>query len=103
MRCHPGGYWLAQAGASKGATASFLVSVPETGVDSVAITWALLDPIMTAIRPVSAFLTAVISGIFINLLPEKETVPVEDTDISDYPDACVNTPESKARPRSSYD
>lgn len=89
---------LRKQGASKGATASFLVSVPETGVDSVAITWALLDPIMTAIRPVSAFLTAVISGIFINLLPEKETVPVEDTDISDYPDACVNTPESKARP-----
>ena len=62
---------LRKQGASKGATASFLVSVPETGVDSVAITWALLDPLMTIIRPISAFLTALVTGSLINLLPEK--------------------------------
>ena len=63
---------LRKQGASKGATASFLVSVPETGVDSVAITWALLDPLMTIIRPVSAFITALATGSLINLLPEKK-------------------------------
>ncbi|MBW2520276.1 MAG: SO_0444 family Cu/Zn efflux transporter [Deltaproteobacteria bacterium] len=63
---------LRKQGASKGATASFLVSVPETGVDSVAITWALLDPFMTIIRPVSAFITALATGSLINLLPEKK-------------------------------
>ncbi|PLX85569.1 MAG: hypothetical protein C0614_04300 [Desulfuromonas sp.] len=62
---------LRRQGASKGATASFLVSVPETGVDSVAITWALLDPLMTIIRPVSAFITALVTGSLINLMPEK--------------------------------
>jgi uncharacterized membrane protein YraQ (UPF0718 family) len=61
---------LRKQGASKGATASFLVSVPETGIDSVAITWALLDPLMTIIRPVSAFITALATGSLINLLPE---------------------------------
>jgi len=64
---------LRKQGASKGATASFLVSVPETGVDSIAITWALLDPVMTVVRPVAAFLTAVATGICINLLPEKNS------------------------------
>lgn len=71
---------LRKQGASKGATASFLVSVPETGVDSIAITWALLDPVMTAVRPVSAFLTAVVTGICINLFPDKETNPVKESD-----------------------
>ncbi|MDT8442503.1 MAG: SO_0444 family Cu/Zn efflux transporter [Desulfuromonadales bacterium] len=61
---------LRRQGASKGATASFLVSVPETGVDSVAITWALLDPLMTVLRPVAAFVTALFTGTLINLLPE---------------------------------
>lgn len=78
---------LRKQGASKGATASFLVSVPETGVDSIAITWALLDPIMTIIRPVSAFLTAVVTGIFINLIPDKSAPEVveknEDCGCSD--------------------
>jgi len=63
---------LRKQGASKGATASFLVSVPETGVDSIAITWALLDPLMTIARPITAFITAVVTGFFINLIPDRK-------------------------------
>lgn len=66
---------LRKQGASKGATASFLVSVPETGVDSIAITWALLDPLMTVIRPLSAFFTALLTGSLINLLPDRTPAP----------------------------
>lgn len=69
---------LRKQGASKGATASFLVSVPETGVDSVAITWALLDPLMTVIRPASAFLTALFTGGLINLLPDRSVSRADD-------------------------
>jgi len=79
---------LRKQGASKGATASFLVSVPETGVDSIAITWALLDPIMTIIRPVSAFFTAVVTGIFINFIPDKQT-----PNIAVNSEACKRTVE----------
>ena len=46
---------LKKQGASNGATISFLVSTPESGVDSISVTYALLDPIMTIARPVSAF------------------------------------------------
>ncbi len=53
---------LRKRGASKGSTASFLISTPETGVDSISVTWALLDPVMTVVRPLLAFLTAVCTG-----------------------------------------
>lgn len=66
----PAAIQLRKQGASKGATAGFLISVPETGVDSMAITWALLDPVMMVIRPVTAFFTAISTGLLINRLPE---------------------------------
>jgi hypothetical protein len=56
---------LRDRGARKGAVASFLVSTPETGVDSISVTYALLDPIMTVLRPVAAFLTAIVAGFFV--------------------------------------
>lgn len=74
----PAAIGLRKQGASKGATASFLISVPETGVDSMAITWALLDPLMTLLRPVAAFFTAIFAGLWINRLPEApEPLPAQ--------------------------
>jgi hypothetical protein len=65
---------LRKQGASRGATLSFLISTPETGVDSIAVTYALLDPIMTIFRPLAALLTAVFAGVAENVL-----VPLDDT------------------------
>ena len=53
---------LRNAGAGKGAVASFLIATPESGVDSIALTWALTDPLMTVARPVTAFATAIAAG-----------------------------------------
>jgi len=63
---------LRKRGATRGATVSFLISTPETGVDSIAITYALLDPIMTIFRPIAAFVTALAAGITNNLLIKDE-------------------------------
>ncbi|MGE4345373.1 MAG: SO_0444 family Cu/Zn efflux transporter [Geoalkalibacter sp.] len=71
----PAAIGLRKQGASKGASAAFLVSVPETGVDSVAITWALFDPVMTVVRPVASFITATVTGLLINRLPEDAPEP----------------------------
>lgn len=71
---------LRKQGANKGATTAFLISTPESGVDSIAITYALLDPIMTIVRPVAAFLTAMIAGIAENLIfwqQNKEEIVVD--------------------------
>lgn len=69
----PAAIGLRKQGAGRGASAAFLVSTPESGVDSIAITWALLDPVMTIVRPVAAFITGTLTGILINLLPEETT------------------------------
>jgi hypothetical protein len=62
---------LQKQGANKGATTAFLISTPESGVDSIAVTYALLDPIMTVVRPVAAFFTAVTAGLVENILDWK--------------------------------
>jgi len=58
---------LKSQGANKGAVTAFLISTPESGVDSMAVSYALLDPIMTVARPVVAFFTAAAAGIVENL------------------------------------
>ncbi len=92
----PAAIGLRKQGASKGASAAFLVSVPETGVDSVAITWALLDPVMTFVRPFSAFITATITGLLINLLPEdaRDEVPAKSCSSS----CCAEDEEIPMKP-----
>ncbi len=62
----PAAAGLKKQGAGKGAVTSFLISTPETGVDSIAVSYALLDPLMTVIRPVVAFITAVAAGIAVS-------------------------------------
>ena len=58
----PAALGLRRAGASKEATVSFLISTPETSIDSVAVTYALMGPIMAVYRPVSALITAFATG-----------------------------------------
>lgn len=58
-------------GASRGATVSFLLSTPQTGVDSIAITYALLGPLFTVFRPIAAFITGLIGGGLVQLFGEK--------------------------------
>lgn len=52
-------------GASKAASTSFLIATPQTGVDSIAATWAMLGPAFAIIRPVAALVTAVGGGLFV--------------------------------------
>jgi len=84
----PAALGLRKKGASKGATVSFLVSTPETGVDSIALTYALMDPLMTLARPVAAFVTAVLAGVAENFLGRQEA-PAEP---SRLPCGCPEEP-----------
>jgi len=53
---------LYQRGASRAATTAFLLSTPQTGVDSIFVTFSLLGPLMAVYRPVAAFVTGVLGG-----------------------------------------
>lgn len=70
----PAAVELRRAGASKGATTSFLVSTPETGVDSILVNYAMLDPLMTVLRPLAALCTGALAGLAVNRF-DAETGP----------------------------
>lgn len=57
---------LYRHGASKGATSSFLLSTPQTGVDSIFATYALMGPVFAVVRPVIALLNGVFGGLLID-------------------------------------
>ena len=57
---------LRESGASKGSTVSFLVSTPQTGVDSILLTYGMLGPIFAFFRPLAALISGMFSGIVIN-------------------------------------
>lgn len=56
---------IRRSGASKASTASFLVATPETGVDSIGITYALMGPIMAVARPIAAIVSAIVAGVLV--------------------------------------
>lgn len=65
---------LREAGASKGAAAGFLISTPQTGIDSILATFALLGPVFAVARPLAAFMTGLFGGIAVNLMTRDEKV-----------------------------
>ncbi|MFP4477395.1 MAG: SO_0444 family Cu/Zn efflux transporter [Desulfatibacillaceae bacterium] len=85
----PAAVSLRKQGANKGAVSSFLISTPESGVDSIAISYALLDPILTVVRPLAGFVTATAAGIFENLLDDRTSGEVvAPPDLTCPIDAC---------------
>ena len=86
----PAAVSLRKQGASNGATTAFLISTPESGVDSISITYALLDPIMTIARPLVAFVTATVAGITENFFgPNNQTTRITP-DLSCPVDGCCD-------------
>jgi uncharacterized protein len=70
---------LRRSGASPAATTAFLISTPQTGVDSIAVTGALLGPVFAVFRPLAALLTGVLGGALAGL-GESGPQPPEETD-----------------------
>ena len=99
---------LRKSGASKGATASFLSSTPQTGVDSILTTYALLGGLFSAVRVLVAFTCGIVTGYLIELFC-KATTPVVpealsyDVSLSNCPDpinsmAPLDTIDSRVPP-----
>lgn len=69
----PTGTALYKNGASKGGTVSFLISTPQTGVDSILATFSLLGLPFAIIRPLAALITGITGGIITGHLTPNET------------------------------
>lgn len=75
---------LRREGASKGATTSFLIATPQTGVDSIIATYSLMGLPFAIIRPLAALVTALLGGTLVNAFDrndkEETVVPVQESD-----------------------
>jgi len=92
---------LRRQGATKGATVAFLVATPETGIDSIALSYALTDPILTVARPLAGILTAIAAGFATNFVdgrrPRAHGGPSHEA--AEVPaDACVTHAHEHAQP-----
>lgn len=65
---------LRKDGASKGATISFLIATPQTGIDSIIATYSLMGLPFAILRPTAAFVTALFGGSLTNYIDSKEDV-----------------------------
>ena len=71
---------LREAGASKGSTVSFLVSTPQTGVDSIFLTYGMLGPVFALFRPLAAFVSGIFSGLVVNSFDDGAHHHLSNTD-----------------------
>jgi hypothetical protein len=80
----PTGISFYKHGASKASTVSFLISTPQTGVDSIFVTYSMLGLPFAIIRPVVAFITGLFGGLVTKKIdPEKEETVLQNNENGD--------------------
>lgn len=88
----PAAISLRKQGAGKGATLSFLISTPETSVQSVLLTYALLGPVMAIYRPVAACVTALVAGFAENFFEKRYPTDTPEGANEPVPTCCGDKP-----------
>jgi uncharacterized membrane protein YraQ (UPF0718 family) len=80
---------LHKHGASKGSTIAFLLSTPQTGVDSIFVTLSLLGPVFAVFRPVAALITGLIGGTLVDIFEQNAQTQKEPAE--KCTDECCST------------
>ena len=83
---------LKKQGAGKGAAASFLISTPQTGLDSFFATYSMLGWVFTIIRPVTAFITGIFGGVLIEKFGTKDPEKKEPADANNNTESNNDAP-----------
>jgi len=80
--------YLRKHGASKASSASFLISTPQTGIDSIIVTYSMLGPFFAIYRPIIAFISGVLGGGIIKATDKNgndvENIECEDECCNEY-------------------
>ena len=82
---------LRKEGASKGATVSFLIATPQTGVDSIIATYSLMGLPFALIRPFVALATSLFGGVLVNRLDDNKAVVSDSGHASDTSASAAST------------
>lgn len=81
---------LRRSGASASATSSFLVATPETGIDSVSVSYALLGPVFAVYRPFAAIMSAIITGLLVSTIKEEDIKSPYQDNADEKSNCCGN-------------
>ncbi|MCP4994825.1 MAG: SO_0444 family Cu/Zn efflux transporter [Gammaproteobacteria bacterium] len=94
----PAALGIRRAGASKASTLSFMIATPETGPDSIAISYALLGPFMAILRPIAAIISAIFTGLLGLLIRDNTPETVENKPIKACSSCCSGSCEIPEEP-----
>lgn len=67
----PTAVYMSKNGASKGSTISFLISTPQTGIDSIIATYGMLGPLFAIFRPFAALIMGLAGGLSVKLFGDN--------------------------------
>lgn len=74
----PTGISFFKSGATKGSSVSFLISTPQTGIDSILVTYSLLGLPFAIIRPFIALATGFFGGVLTNKVDDSVEVQTSE-------------------------
>lgn len=91
---------LRRQGASKGASTSFLIATPQTGVDSIAATYALLGLPFAIVRPIAALVGSVAGGMAVDRSDKDgENDTPQNASATAFSDGCCQSAAEAEAPR----
>ena len=85
--------YLSKHGASKGSVTSFLISTPQTGIDSIFITYGMLGPVFAIYRPIVAFISGIFGGSIVHAFDNDDI----SAQVDDCSDDCCDENHSKSK------
>ena len=80
---------LYKHGANRSATTSFLISTPQTGVDSILVTYSLLGPIFAIFRPIAALFAGIVGGLAVEISDHGSESKIKSTEITEQNDKSI--------------
>lgn len=86
---------LRKSGATRGATASFLSATPQTGVDSILATYALMGGPFATVRVLVALISGCLSGFLIERLVKEPVIFKPPQSTPPTVSSCCSKPQTK--------
>ena len=63
-----------------------MISTPQTGIDSILVTYGLLGPVFAFFRPIVAFISGIVGGVLVSVF-DQENINI-DKSLSCSTDCC---------------
>lgn len=81
----PAAMSLRREGAGRGATVSFLIATPQTGIDSIVATYSMMGLPFAIVRPLAALVTALLGGCLTDAAGSKRSASATDRSYDEKP------------------